>query len=206
LSFRDNIQNDPKKKALAIKILMVPNQARPRWWVRTFVNPFMRKVGKGSVIRRSARLDIVPFRAFNIGRGSVIEDYVCINNGVGEVIIGDNVTIGIGSTLMGPVEIGNNVILAQHVGISGLNHGYEDIDIPIRDQKCATQLIKIGDDSWIGTNAVITAGVTVGKHSIVAAGSVVTKDVPDYSIVGGNPARVLKKYNFETQSWEAVPK
>jgi acetyltransferase-like isoleucine patch superfamily enzyme len=203
LNFKDKIQNDPRKKALMIKLLMVTNQARPRWWVRTFVNPFKRKVGKGSVIRRSARLDVVPFRAFNIGRGSIIEDYVCINNGVGEVIIGDNVTIGIGSTLMGPVEIGNNVILAQHVGLSGLNHGYTDIDTPIRDQKCTTALIKIGDDCWIGTNAVITAGVIVGKHSIVAAGSVVTKDVPDYTIVGGNPARILKHYNSVTGNWES---
>lgn len=185
---------------------MVTNQARPRWWVRNFVNPFIRKIGKGSVIRSTARLDNVPFRDFILGNGTIIEDYVCINNGVGEVIIGDNCTIGIGSTLMGPVEIGNNVILAQHVGIYGLNHGYEDIDIPIRNQKCTTALIKIGDDSWIGTNAVITAGVTVGKHSIVAAGSVVTRDVPDYTIVGGNPARILKQYNAESKSWDSVSK
>jgi len=203
LSFQEKIQSDPRKKALMLKLLIVSNQARPRWWVRTFVNPFKRKVGKGSVIRRSVRLDVLPFREFIVGKDSVIEDYVCINNGVGAVVIGDNVTIGIGSTLIGPVEIGNNVILAQHVGISGLNHGYQEIDVPIRDQKCTTALIKVGDDSWIGTNAVITAGVTVGKHSIVGAGSVVTKDVPDYTIVGGNPARVLKRYNKATGNWES---
>jgi acetyltransferase-like isoleucine patch superfamily enzyme len=60
----------------------------------------------------------------------------------------------------------------------------------------------IGDGSWIGANAVITAGVQIGRNVVVAGGSVVTKNVPDYAVVGGNPARVLKQYNLDTQSWE----
>ena len=83
-----------------------------------------------------------------------------------------------------------------------MTHGYEDIHKPIRIQPCKTAIVTIGDDSWIGANAVITSGVTLGKHVVVAAGSVVTKDVPDYSIVAGNPARILKQYNSNTNRWE----
>jgi acetyltransferase-like isoleucine patch superfamily enzyme len=125
-----------------------------------------------------------------------------INNGMGDVIIGDRSRVGISSVVIGPVTIGNDVILAQHVVMSGLNHGYEDVTIPIKDQKCTVKPIRIEDECWIGANAVITSGVTIGKHSVVAAGSVVTKDVPPFSIVGGNPAKVLKQYNLQTGQWE----
>jgi acetyltransferase-like isoleucine patch superfamily enzyme len=181
---------------------MPRGEARPRWWVRTFVNPFYHKRGRRSIIRRTARMDVMPFRKFEIGNRTIIEDFACINNGIGDVTIGDNVMIGIGSVLTGPVAIGNNVIMAQHVGVSGLNHGYADIHTPIRDQKCTALPVRIEDDCWIGTNAVITAGVTIGKHAVVAGGSVVTKDVPPFSIVGGNPARVLKQYNEASGLWE----
>lgn len=147
-------------------------------------------------------MDVLPSRQFSVGAYSVIESQACINNGVGDVIIGHNVTVGIGCVIIGPVTIGNNVILAQHIGVSGLNHGYADPNIPIRDQKVTVGQISIGDDCWIGTNAVITAGVTIGKHCVVAAGSVVTKDVPDYTVVGGNPARILRQYNSTTGAWE----
>ncbi len=202
MSITEKIKNNPRLKAFALRMMMPDKQARPRWWVSAFVNPFVHKKGKSVVIRRRARLDVLPSRQFNVGDETVIEDNAIINNGVGDVVIGKNCTIGIGCVIIGPVTIGNNVILAQYIGVSGLNHGYEDVTMPIRDQKCTTGLITIEDDCWIGTNAVITAGVTVGKHSIVAAGSVVTKDVLPFSIVGGNPARLLKQYNEQTKSWE----
>lgn len=202
MSIADKIKSDPRLKAFIYDLLVRPRQARPRWWVSVFVNPIIHKKGKYAIIRRRARLDVLPFRKFSVGNYSVIEDQACINNGMGDVIIGENVTVGIGCVVIGPVQIGNNVILAQYIGISGLNHGYVDINVPIRDQKCNVGLITIGDDCWIGTNAVITAGVTIGKHSVVAAGSVVTKDVPPYTVVGGNPARILRQYNEKTGTWE----
>jgi acetyltransferase-like isoleucine patch superfamily enzyme len=136
----------------------------------------------------------------------VIEDYAVVNNGMGHVHIGDNTFVGLFDVVIGPVTIGNNVIIAQHVVISGLNHGYENVHSPIKNQPCTTAEIVIEDDCWIGANAVVTAGVRVGKHSVVAAGSVVTKDVPPFSIVGGNPARLLKEYNPVSNKWERVPK
>jgi acetyltransferase-like isoleucine patch superfamily enzyme len=202
LNIIEKLQANPRTKLFLIHLLMPRGEGRPRWWVKVFVNPFVHRKGRRSIIRRTARIDVMPFRKFEIGQRTIIEDFVCINNGIGDVTIGNNAMIGIGSVITGPVAIGNNVIMAQHVGISGLNHGYTDILTPIRDQKCTSALVTIEDDCWIGTNAVIIAGVTIGKHAVVAGGSVVTKDIPPFSVVGGNPARVLKQYNEASGLWE----
>jgi acetyltransferase-like isoleucine patch superfamily enzyme len=198
------IKNSPRLKKMALRLLMPANQARPRLWVRWLVNPFRHKKGKNSLIRSRTRIDVLPFNTFYLGESSTIEDFATVNNGVGHVIIGDRTRIGISCVVIGPVRIGNDVILAQNIVMSGLNHGYEDISLPIKDQKCSTSEIIIEDEVWIGANAVITAGVRIGKHSVIAAGSVVTKDVPPYSIAVGNPARVIKHYNPDTSRWEKV--
>ena len=185
--------------------LMIPSgEARPRTWVSIFVNPFIHHRGKGSIIRNTARLDVFPFGEFSLGERSIIESYSTINNGVGSVKIGSDVTIGISNVIIGPVQIGNHVILAQNIVVSGLNHGYDDVNVPIHQQKCITREIIIGDESWIGANVVIVAGVRIGKHAVVAAGSVVTKDVPEFSIVAGNPAKLIKQYNPITKAWEKI--
>ncbi len=185
---------------------MPRNQARPRWWVRNFINPFYHRKGDNAVFRSTARLDVLPFNGFSVGNHSVVEDYAVINNGMGPVAIGAHTFVGLYGVVIGPVTIGDHVIIAQHVVISGLNHGYEDVTMPIKDQPCSAAEIVIEDECWIGANVVITAGVRIGKHAVVAAGSVVTKDVPAYTIVGGNPARVLKRYNFLTAAWEKAYK
>ncbi|HOS48221.1 MAG TPA: acyltransferase [Bacteroidia bacterium] len=204
MSLLQKIKSNPSLKRLALLSLMPRNQARPRLWVKMFLNPLKHKKGKGSLIRRNTRMDVLPFNGFSLGINSTIEDYTVVNNGMGDVKIGNGVRVGLSNVIIGPVEIGNNIIIAQHVVMSGLNHGYEEINVPIRLQPCTTSKIIIEDDCWIGANAVITAGVKIGKHSIVAAGSVITKDVPPYSIVGGNPAKLLKQYNPNSQSWEKV--
>lgn len=99
------------------------------------------------------------------------------------------------------VTIGNNVILAQNIVASGLNHEYRDVATPIHLQKVTTAPIKIEDDCWIAANVVITAGITIGKHCVIAAGSVVTKDVPPFSVAAGNPAKVIKRYDFNAKEW-----
>jgi acetyltransferase-like isoleucine patch superfamily enzyme len=144
---------------------------------------------------------VLPFNPFALGAHSVIEAFSVINNGVGPVLIGDRCTVGIGSVVIGPVTIGTDVIIAQHVVVSGLNHSYEDVSRSIREQPVITRPIVIEDECWIGANVVITAGVTIGRHSVVAGGSVVTRDVPPYSVVGGNPARLLKRYDSVEKAW-----
>lgn len=204
MSLKSKIKDNPRLKALTLYLLMPKHQARPRTWVRWFVNPFIHKKGKQSLIRRRTRMDVLPFNGFSLGSYSTIEDFATVNNGMGAVIIGDHVRVGIGNVIIGPVTIGNHVIMAQNIVVSALNHGYTDPNTPISLQPCTTGEIVIGEDSWIGANAVITAGVHIGKHAVVAGGSVVTKDVPPYTIVAGNPARIIKQYNPDTQTWDRV--
>lgn len=184
------------------RMIIPKNQAKPRKWISLLVNPFVHKKGSASVICKSVRLDVLPHKQFTLGNNSTIEDFSVVNNGVGDVHIGHQVRIGIGNTIIGPVTIEDDVILAQNVALSGLNHHYEDIDTPIHLQPVSTKQITVKRGAWIGANAVVVAGITIGKNSVVAGGSVVTKDVPDHTIVAGNPARILKQYNNKTQQWE----
>ncbi len=201
MGFKQYIDERPALKQFVHRLLIPRNQAVPRRWVSWFVNPLVHKRHRNSSVRSTVRLDVLPFRQFMMGNGSRIEDYCVINNGVGDVLIGTNSLVGVSSVVIGPVSIGNNIILAQHVVLSGLNHGYQDIHLPIRRQTVTTAPIVVEDDCWIGANSVITAGVTIGRHSVVAGGSVVTRDVPPFSVVGGNPARILKQYDPATRQW-----
>ncbi len=203
MSLKDKIKQHPGLKTMVHRALIPRGEAGPRLWVKMFVNPIMNKRGKGSKIKR-ARLDILPFNTFELGKKSTIEDYCTINNGVGDVIIGAKTLIGIGSVLIGPINIGDNVIMAQNIVASGLNHEYRDVSKPIHEQAINVAPIIIEDDCWIAANVVITAGVTIGKHCVIAAGAVVTKSIPAYSVAVGNPARVIKQYNFEKNTWESI--
>jgi len=204
MSLKDKIKSNPKLKKIAHWLLIPNNDHRPRLWVRLFINPFKHTKGAGSIIRCTSRMDVFPFNNFKLGAKSTIEDFATINNGVGDVLIGDGSMIGIGSVVIGPVEIGNNVMLAQNIVVSGLNHGYEDVTIPPSLQKEIRKQIIISDNVWIGANSVITAGITIGRHSVIGAGSVVTKNIPDYCVAVGNPAKIIKRYSAETETWESV--
>lgn len=195
--------NDTLKKA-ARWALISPNQYRPRLWVRMFLNPFKHTKGKGSIIRRRTKMDLFPYKNFELGAYSVIEDFTTINNGVGDVLIGSRSFIGVGNVIIGPVEIADHVMTAQNVVISGMNHSYEEIHTPPTMQKISTSRIVISENVWVGANSVITAGVSIGKHSIIGAGSVVTKDIPAYCVAVGNPAKIIKRYNHETKVWERL--
>lgn len=189
---KNKIKSNPALKQHVINLLMHPTKARPRLWLRMFQWVYM-KCGKHAVIYRSVRRDIVPFNQFTLGDCSVIEDFCCINNAVGDLHIGHHSRVGLHNTIIGPVSIGNHVNLAQGVVVSGLNHNFQDPTKRIDEQGVSTSQITIGDDVWIGANSVITAGVTIGTHCVIAAGSVVTNDVPDNTLVAGCPARVIKQ-------------
>ena len=204
MGLKEKIKSNDKLKKLVHWSILIPKQTRPRLWIKWFVNPFYHKKGKGACVRRRTRMDVVPWNKFELGEYSTVEDFSAVNNGVGPVIIGDRTKIGLSNTIIGPVTIGNDIRLAQNITLSGLNHNYTDVTLPIHVQGVSTSPIVIEDETWIGANVVVLAGVTIGKHCIVAAGSVVTKDVPSYSVAVGNPARVLKKYNPETKLWEKV--
>lgn len=126
-----------------------------------------------------------------------------------KIIIGEGTWVGKHCSIaaIDRVEIGKHVLFAGYVHITDHSHGYEDITMPISPQPLISKgPVVIEDDCWLGFSSEILSGVHIGKHSIVAARAVVTKDVPPYSIVAGNPARIVKHYNFDTQKWEKVKK
>ena len=131
---------------------------------------------------------------FSLGRNSIIECTGVIRELGEELVIGENVGIAANAfiAMRGKVEIGDNTIFGPNVSIHAENHNFSDLEIPIRLQGATRKGIKIGKDCWIGSKVTILDGVNIGDHVIVAAGAVVNKDVPDYAIVGGVPAKVLK--------------
>jgi acetyltransferase-like isoleucine patch superfamily enzyme len=191
-SIREGLKSSPKLKRFLDYLIMNQRDARPRWYIRLLA-PLYQHRGRGSKIYSSVRMDTPPYRKFSLGRHSVVESFCCINNAVGDVIIGDHTRIGIHNTIIGPVSIGNHVNLAQGITVTALNHNFTDTSKRIDEQGISTKQVTIGDDVWIGANAVILPGVTIGRHVVVAAGAVVTKDVPDNCIVGGVPAKVIKQ-------------
>lgn len=121
-----------------------------------------------------------------------------------KIEIGDGTIIGKHNSFaaVNKVKVGKNVLFAGYVHITDHNHGYQNIHIPIMKQPlfCKGPVI-IEDNCWLGYGCEILSGVHIGTHSIVAARAVVTKDVPAYSIVAGNPARIVKKYDQTSKKW-----
>ena len=197
------IKRNTQTKRFIIWSISPTKNPRPRLWVKWFINPFVHKKGKGAIIhRRKSRIDVFPWNQFSIGNNTIIEDFTTINNGAGNIIIGNNARVGIGSVIIGPVYLGNKVGLGQHVFISGFNHGYEDGERDSNEQALVKKEVIIDDESHIGANSVIVAGVHIGKRCQIGAGSVVTKNIPDYSVAVGNPAKIIKRYNFQNKTWE----
>ena len=189
---RSKFKDNPKSKKFFDWVIMNQVETRPRWYVRLLA-PLYQHRGKHSVIHGSVRMDTPPYRRFSLGDYSVIESFCCINNAVGDVVIGDHTRIGLHNTVIGPVTIGSHVNLAQGITVTALNHNFEDPNKRIDEQGISTSAVTIEDDVWIGANAVVLPGVTIGNHSVVAAGAVVTKDVPPHSLVAGVPAKVIKQ-------------
>ena len=117
----------------------------------------------------------------------------------GYIKMGNNIVVNsnacIDGSRNGKVVIGDNVLIAQNVVIRASDHSFDKKDIPIINQGHLSGEVIIGDGAWICANAVITRNVKIGKHAIVGAASVVTKDVEPYSIVGGVPAKLIRKRN-----------
>lgn len=138
---------------------------RIRYWM---AKHFLRYCGKDVNISKGARID-------------------------SDLSIGDYSGIGANSILDGSITIGDNVMMGEECVILHHNHRFDRLDIPMCQQGFyEAQPVRIGNDVWIGIRVTILPGVTVGNHCIIGAGAVVTKDVPDYAIVGGNPARILR--------------
>ena len=189
---RQNLKANPRLKRWIDYLIMNQRDARPRWYIRLLA-PLYQERGRGSKIYWSVRMDTPPYRLFSLGQNSVVESYSCINNAVGDVIIGDHTRIGIHNTIIGPVTIGSHVNLAQGITVTALNHNFSDTTKRIDEQGISTNPVTIEDDVWIGARVIVLGGVHIGNGSVIGAGSVVTKDVEPYSIVAGNPAKLIRK-------------
>lgn len=144
-------------------------------------------------------------RFIHIGEGTMIGPGVALSAGMvpgqdclGDrvVVIGDRVLVGRGSGIVGhfSVEIGNDVWTGHHVYITDQNHGYEDPDVPISQQSQPESPVIIGDGSWLGHGTVVLPGARIGRNVVIGANSVVTSDIPDFSVAVGAPARVVKRH------------
>lgn len=104
----------------------------------------------------------------------------------------------------GVLRIGKDVTILANTFVTNLDHEYKDISKSILEQGVIGKETTIDDDCFIGYGAAIQAGTKLGKHCVVGASAVVRNEYPDYCVIVGNPARVIKKYNLETKNWEKV--
>ncbi|OZM75803.1 DapH/DapD/GlmU-related protein [Pseudonocardia sp. MH-G8] len=124
-----------------------------------------------------------------LGDGSYIAAHAYLTD---DVVFGRDCTVNVGTVVRGDITVGDAVRIGAHTSILAFNHGMSDPDVEVFRQPMEKDGITIGDDVWIGSHVVILDGVSVGSRSVIAAGSVVTKDVPAGAIVAGNPARVKR--------------
>lgn len=148
-----------------------------------------------SEIQGLAKRGVIFGDRVTVGRFAMIRPSGYYGGELGEgLVVGDHSNIGpycyIGCS--GGIRIGANVMMSPRVSLYAENHNFSDTAIPMKEQGVSRAPIVIEDDCWIASHAVVLAGVTIGRGSIIAAGSVVTRDVPPYSIVAGSPARVLR--------------
>lgn len=171
-----------------------------------------KKFGKGSEMFRPCKLDKY-IKNISIGNNTIILhgsriQLFCQNKKCDfNITIGDNCYIGYNLSILAgaDITIGNRVLIASNVIISSENHGMDpESKICYMDQPLICKPVSIGDGCWIGEKVCILAGISIGEKCIVGASSVVTKNIPDFCIVAGNPAKIIKKYDFEMHQWVKV--
>lgn len=182
---------------------------RVLWRIVTMIKyrTMFNKIGKHTTIFHPLQLDDVT--SISIGNNVCITDGAWFyGNRINDITltIMDGTYIGHFAHIVAQhkVFIYNNVLIADRVFISDITHTYEDILTPILKQPIKNiGEVVIGEGTWIGENTCII-GAKIGKHCVIGANSVVTEDIPDYCVAVGSPAKVVKKYNFESNEWRRV--
>ncbi|MDL2231940.1 acyltransferase, partial [Porphyromonadaceae bacterium OttesenSCG-928-L07] len=181
------------------------------WWL---INRFLfAELGLRSYFRKGILITkscIYSGEGVRVGKNARIEGVFKYNERSfkPKIVFGNRVSIeqNIHLTCASKIEIGNNTAIAANVSITDIHHPYTNIDIPIERQDIETKEVLIGEDCKIYNNVVILPGVKIGKHVTIGANSVVNKDIPDYCVIAGIPAKIIKQYNFETKIWEKFEK
>ncbi len=159
--------------------------------------------GEGSIICFPQE-GIVNPKSIHLGSGTMIGPHCVLSTGwmpgqtglLDEMLrFGDRCLLGKGSSIVChyKVTIGDDVWTGHNVYITDMNHGYEDPNEPISRQHQPPEEVTIGDGSWLGHGTVVLPGSKIGRHVVIGAGSVVTGEIPDYSVAVGSPARVIKR-------------
>lgn len=171
----------------------------------------LKSCGKVPVFGKNIRMGDLKY--ISVGDNFIIDEFAEVlchsitSDTTPSLIIGHNVHISkhccIGCS--NKIVLEDDVRLAPYCHITDRNHQYEDIDTPIwRQPSNSPGAVVIGKQTWLGFSVQVMPGVVIGKHCVIAAGSIVTKNIPDYSVAAGNPAKVIKKYNFKALKWEKV--
>lgn len=197
-------KNNPHLKSRLLKLIFrkKPYEARVRWYIWLVL--IFPKYFKRGISWRS-RLDLVPFNHFRFGKFARIEDQVLINNGMGDVVLEDEVHTGVGCVIIGPVHLHKYVGLSQYVRILGMHHGIDPV-LPHHFTPVKKAPVILEEDAFIGTGTVIMGKkngepLVLGKYCRVGANSVVMEDIPPYSVAVGNPAKVVRVWDFEENKW-----
>jgi len=160
-------------------------------------HPHKVRLGDGVVVDDNAVLDAkgTTNHGISIGNNVFLGRNTIVYCQNGDIRIADNVNIGSNCQIFsaGSVEIGANVLMAAYSYIIGGGHRFDDPDVPIAQQGRKARGIRVHEDVWIGAGAKIFDGVEIGAGAIIAAGAVVTRDIPERSIAGGMPAQVIRK-------------
>jgi len=146
-------------------------------------------IGRGAALR--ANTEASP--GITLSAQASLKDGVILNANTGSITIGERSWLGPYCVIYGNggVDIGRDVMIAAHTLITSVGHEHESLDVPMMNQPLRLAPVRIEDDVWIGARCTLLPGITVGRGAIVGAGSVVTRDVAPWAIVGGVPARVV---------------
>ena len=168
--------------------------------------------GAGSALVRRPQADVE--RYIRLGEKVIVGPYGTLSAGVMPghvpdndpvVTIGDRTLIGKGSGIVGhsSIRIGSDVWTGHHVSVTDANHGYEDVSLPPGLQFSAPRPVVIADGAWLGHGTVVLPGASIGRHTVIGAGSVVAGEIPDFCVAVGNPARVIRRYVLG-EGWQRV--
>lgn len=164
------------------------------------------KAGRGVYV--GSRVHIVNGSKLVLGDAVQIRpDCDLFAGGVG-ITMGNRCDVGTRNRIVGDVFIGDAVLFGPDNYVCSLDHCFGDISRAVMDQGAYAPTrnghsdLRIGDGSWVGIHCAIIGDVHIGKHCVIGANSVVTRDVPDYCVVAGAPAKIIKRYNFESGAWE----
>ncbi|PRX91876.1 acyltransferase [Paraburkholderia sp. BL25I1N1] len=209
-----HVQESGRLAARKVRLLDLANRASLAWHrlkTRLWYAHVFESVGAKTTIFRPMLLANVHFASIGervlIRPGARIELVVTDAAAPPRLTIGSRVNIeqNVHIVCGSSIEIGDGATITGNVAIVDVEHPYEDVNNTIRiGERICTRgnYVVIGQGAFIGFSAVILPNVKIGRHVVVGAHSVVTRDVPDYCVVAGNPAQIIKRYNFETRCWE----